>query len=364
MNKHYMKMLFGVAFALTLFASCGENDDPINPDNSGNTDNPNSPNNPQGYNLYVTKVLDYRPAPGQFVNTMPAYEEGDTQETMNAKALAAVENNKQGTISLGGYGGYITVGFDHTIENKANLCDFRVLGNAFVNEASDSILYEGGSCEPGIIQVAYDVNGNGKPDDDEWYEIAGSAHVDATKEAWYQHAKEKGNDVNLYRNYKMTYYRPGTVPETPVDPDNYVFYDKYIRWEDNFQHSGYKVMNTFHTQSYYPQWYKGESVTFTGTCLPQNAVNEAAEGAKDAYFVCYKFRYGYADNGPNDKAESAIDIDWAVDANGKPANLKGVDFIRIYTGVNQENGWIGENSTEFCGIIDLHLSGEKIAPLK
>ena len=52
---------------------------------------------------------------------------------------------------------------------------------------------------------------------------------------------------------------------------------------------------------------------------------------------------------------SAIDIDWAVDADGNPANLKGVDFIRIYTGINQENGWLGECSTEIAGIVDLHM---------
>ena len=39
----------------------------------------------------VARVFDYRPAPGQFVNTMPAYVEGeDTQETMNQKALERI----------------------------------------------------------------------------------------------------------------------------------------------------------------------------------------------------------------------------------------------------------------------------------
>ena len=30
------------------------------------------------YSPYIAKVLEYNPAPGQFVNTMPEYEEGDT----------------------------------------------------------------------------------------------------------------------------------------------------------------------------------------------------------------------------------------------------------------------------------------------
>ena len=37
----------------------------------------------------------------------------------------------------------------------------------------------------GVIMVAYDKNQNGMPDEDEWYEIAGSAHEDAALELWY-----------------------------------------------------------------------------------------------------------------------------------------------------------------------------------
>ena len=29
---------------------------------------------------YMTKVLEFRPAPGQFINELPEYEEGDTEE--------------------------------------------------------------------------------------------------------------------------------------------------------------------------------------------------------------------------------------------------------------------------------------------
>ena len=43
---------------------------------------------------YVTRVLDYRPAVGQFTNQLPEYKEGDTQEDMNRKALEAIGNNK------------------------------------------------------------------------------------------------------------------------------------------------------------------------------------------------------------------------------------------------------------------------------
>lgn len=297
---------------------------------------------------YITKVLEYRPAPGQFVNTMPIYKTGDTDEIMKQKVLKYIGNGMTSPITLGGYGGYVTVGFDHTIENKPGLRDFRVLGNA-TDAAGPSVVVraEGGGCEPGIIQVAYDKNKNGLPDADEWYEIAGSGHRAPEQESWYEKAKKAGNDMNLYKNYQITYYRPRKEPVTEEEKAH------YIHWIDNQGKEDYRRKNPYHSQSYFPQWIMEDELTFQGTCLPQNSVNEGKDGQD--YFVLYRYRYGYADNGLNDDEASVIDIDWAVDADGKPANLPGVDFIRIYTGVNQENGWIGECSTEVCGIVDLHV---------
>ena len=62
----------------------------------------------------------------------------------------------------------------------------------------------------------------------------------------------------------------------------------------------------------------------------------------------------------NTNDESAIDIDWATDSDGNKVDLPGVDLIKIYTGINQENGWIGECSTEISGIEDLHVLGVEI----
>ena len=35
---------------------------------------------------YISRVFEYRPAPGQFVNELPYYDEGDTAEDMARKA--------------------------------------------------------------------------------------------------------------------------------------------------------------------------------------------------------------------------------------------------------------------------------------
>ena len=47
-----------------------------------------------------------------------------------------------------------------------------------------------------------------------------------------------------------------------------------------------------------------------------------------------------------------IKIDWAIDSNGNQVQLDAIDFIRIYTAVNQQipSGAVGELSTEVQGI--------------
>ena len=72
--------------------------------------------------------------------------------------------------------------------------------------------------------------------------------------------------------------------------------------------------------------------------------------------MLYSFDWGYVDNHPNEYEElNSFDISWAVDAFGNSVCLPGADFIRVYTGVNQYCGWIGESSTEVAGFQDLHL---------
>lgn len=307
--------------------------------------------------IYISKVFDYLPAPGQFVNDLPKYVAGDTYETMVAKAGKALVGEDASVITLGGWGGYVVLGFDHTIVNVAGRRDFRIQGNAFGAAANPRPNAPfGGSCEPGIIMVAYDKNKNGKPDDDEWYEIKGSANFSAEKEPWYSIAVSKNNDVRTFRGYEMTYDRP--VTETAVGtPQNSISISDYIRWADNQGQQGYKVKNTFHAQSYYPAWVKEDKITYKGIRLARNGVEESGQGS---YFVQYAFSYGYVDNYPNAHDNSGIDIDWAIDKNGNKVVLPGIDFVKVYNGVDQENGWLGEASTEVSRGEDLHLSGTKI----
>ena len=308
---------------------------------------------------YIAKVFDFLPAPGQFVNELPKYNPGDTYETMVAKAGKELVGQDANLITLGGWGGYVVVGFDHTIVNVAGRRDFRIYGNAFgANSNPRPNAPFGGSCEPGVVMVAYDKNKNGKPDEDEWYEIKGSGNFSAENEAWYSGAVSSKIDVRTFRNYEMTYSRPTT--ETPGTPQGHISIGNYIRWTDNQGQQGYKIKNTYHSQSYYPAWVKDDKLTYKGIRLANNGIEESGQGS---YYVLYAYRYGYVDNYPNAHDNSGIDIDWAIDKNGNKVNLPGIDFVKVYNGIDQENGWLGEASTEVGRGEDLHLLGTNIATI-
>ena len=317
---------------------------------------------------WLSRVYEYRPAPGQFINTMPVARLGEPVDSVLARCRAAICGRidtttqtfhgqvitrvdtvwAEGMVSLGGYGGYVVVGFDHPVVNM-HTWDFEIWGNAFYSDQTSS----GGSCEPGIVMVGVDCDGDGVPSDgDKWYELAGSE---------YNHPKTQ-------HDYQITYYRPDEgKPRTPSQTDPSLVDTTYIRWSSNDVNpdsvSDYMSRNSFHQQPYWPLWLQDEeTLTFDGAKLRCNAVNMGGNG-NTAYFVLNYFDWGYVDNLPNNPAKCpeensvynpGFKIDWAVDEQGKPANLTHIDFIKLYNALNQYCGWLGETSTEVAGGIDYH----------
>lgn len=104
------------------------------------------------------RVYEYTPAPGQFINELVSGGFTGTETTPEAAVAYAEERMRKNTwVSLGGWGGYIVVGFDHSIDNSSSGYkggyNFSITGNAFK-----------GSSEPGIVYVMQDTNGNTLPD--------------------------------------------------------------------------------------------------------------------------------------------------------------------------------------------------------
>lgn len=292
---------------------------------------------------YLSRVLEFQPAPGQFVNTIPEYEPGDDMEAMTAKAAEQICGARQpGMISLGAFGGYVVVAFDHTVVNQHGRYDFQIYGNALQAAGGAT----GGSAEPGIVMVMADENGNGLPDD-VWYELAGCEY----------------RNPGTRHNVEITYHRPDTSREPEIDPDGEKNYDpdpdyryitdrSYIRFttDDPSKAEGFISRISFHSQPYWPQWTDATTLSFRGSRLPDNFEELSGTGTN---YVQRPYAWGYVDNLPNNSYKG-FSIDWAVDADGNPVRLAGIDFIKVYTAVSQQCGWLGESSTEICGGEDLH----------
>lgn len=247
-------------------------------------------------NAYVTQMLEYKPAPGQYINTSLGNDEG-------AKSIL---NGKQSTVSLGFYGGSIVLGFDHTVLNGANE-DIMVYGNANSSFA-----------EPGVVWVMQDRNNNGLADDT-WYELTGSAQ----------------GQPGYVRNYAITYTRPATATSD-------------VPWTDNQGRSGVVKTNVFHKQAWYPEWISANTYTLTGTLLPSTNINDS----NPSNISSAPFAFGYADN---TVGGDKVDISNAIDAAGNKVVLKGIDFIKIQTAIPFNMGWLGELSTEVSGVADISL---------
>lgn len=263
------------------------------------------------------KVYYFLPAPGQFVNeNYTAY----TQE----EAIAYAEGRlmQTGYVSLGGFGGNIVLGFDHSVENDGNY-NIQIKGNSFK-----------GSSEPGIVWVMQDENGDGLPNDT-WYELKGS----------------DTESSSTIKDYAVTYYRPKS-PGMPT------------QWTDNQGDSGsIDYLGTWHHQDYYyPAWEEADTYTLRGTCL-QSRTKETSPG----YWANGEFDWGYVDNFSSiDRLTDDINYSAAANGNhfkisnaikydGTPANLKYIDFVKVVVGVNAKAGWLGENSTEVFGLNDFNL---------
>ena len=249
---------------------------------------PISPNS----NPYVTTMFEFLPAPGQ-----------NTNKALGIVTAAKTLEGKKGLVSLGAWGGYIVLGFDHTVVNEAGKEDLIVYGNPQSNFA-----------EPGIVWVMQDENGNGKPDDT-WYELKGSEFGKAGYE----------------RNYEVTYTKPAVGGS--------------VAWKDNKGNTGTVNISSATFQSF-PTWLTGTEYTLKGSILPKTGLSSSG------LITSMPFAFGYADNlVGGDK----LDIANAIDKDGKSVSLAGIDFVKIQTGIQANLGVLGELSTEVAGVADLSL---------
>ncbi len=282
---------------------------------------------------YITEILEYKPAPGQFIND-PAWGTPEAAESL----IGSIN----GYLTLGAFGGYVIFKFANPVENHPDNpygVDFSVFGNPLKSTIYNIVTWS----EHGIVSVMKDENGNGLPDDT-WYELAGSDYFFSTTE----------------KNYSVTYSNPGQ--DTAVD----------VPWVDNHGNSGFIFANTYHKQTYYPlnesfPDIDPEEYTLSGTKL-----EDEVDRSDPNYIMSFKKAFGYADNqirntetadysipdnpytlNMENSGGDAFDISWAVDENGNYVDLDQIHFVKVHNAILADAGWLGEISTEVTGAIDI-----------
>jgi len=290
---------------------------------------------------FATTILDYAPAPGQFIND-PAFSNPIHALGAPTGGGTSAPNNIE-VVSLGGFGGSITLGFAQTIyddpRNPYGL-DAIVFGNAFWVGGDPTRRF----AEGGIIEISRDVNGNGIPDDP-WYVIRGpSLPTPPAAAAFTQHWD---ND-----------------PNTPVPPANLAWYPDpllYPHIPGSYSTSGYLLPGAFQSiPLVHPDGVTAlvevhygyadiSPVLILGDLTGNNSVDDPSMTPEQFYTrPDNPFLVGID---PGSGGGDAFDIAWAVDpVTGEPANLDGFDFIRISTGANSIAGIFGEISTEISGV--------------
>ncbi|MDR1586666.1 MAG: bacterial Ig-like domain-containing protein, partial [Treponema sp.] len=220
---------------------------------------------------YITDLLGYYPAPGQFTGSNSGYNP-------YSKPWDPANNSEQ-LYSLGAFGGSIVYGFDHSVENTGGY-SLIIHGNAFP-----------GWSEPGTVWVMQDENGNGEADDT-WYELAGS---------------ETGKPTAKQR-YALAYAGNGSV--------------------DNMGDYG-------------PAAGSGNYTIYCGTRLLDKVSTDDG-----GIITNGSYGWGYVDNAATSGSWSSFRISDAIQADGTPADLKYIDFVRVQTALSNDAGALGEISTE------------------
>ena len=292
---------------------------------------------------FATRVIAYEPAPGQNVQSTFFNDPAAALGAPVGGGTLAADNSKQ--VTLGGFGGSITLGFDHRVVNQPPTAgnphglDTIVFGNAF---------FVGGNAnrkwaEAGIVYVSIDSNGNGLADDP-WYIIRGS-HLPAVP-CQALVSKTWDNDISnaTYSPASASWVPPGRsgvwTTSSPALPQML---------------NGPVVSNPLGLGA------TAEGVWGYADCTPTMVLGDTdGDGLPDDPIITAEEFYTRPDDplavgishgcGGGD----AFDIDWAVDAaSGTPANLSGIDFVRIVCGVDRVNGMFGEISAEVGGVAEV-----------
>lgn len=320
------------------------------------------------YSPFVSDVLQYNPAPGKYVNER--LELAGNSENRASQATArcrsyffknerlfkeAKLSDEPKTVSLGAFGGYIVMAFDHMVKNEDGE-DFLVYGYTRGGDRNKEYIFP----QPGVVFVSFDANANGEADD-EWYLLDGGKYQSTTP--------GKGPEDTPQRNCSVIYSSPENAEVKPNEQTGFSI-EKYIQCDIEAEGNSVteyiaQLTNDYEKNqagSYWPEWESGK-MTFGGSDqyetvrLPNNGVEkwnhdhslvEQTEWTWNALEARYANTVVYSKN-------KGFDISKAVDRAGNPVHLPGIHFVRVQTGVCQQIPQKGPSETEVAGASDLRM---------
>lgn len=269
---------------------------------------------------FATRVLEYTPSPGQNVNN-PMFN--DPVRALGAPVgggVTAADNTK--VVTLGGFAGSLTVGFDHPIVDRPPTAsnpagaDLILFGNAFWASGNADMRW----AEPGIIEVSRDDNANGLADD-AWFVIRGT------------HLPVAPQDALMSVTLNAGVQRTGYMLTDPVFNSVMLI---------NPAESGVQGVHGYADCS--PTILLGD---FDGDGVPDR------EGVDPAWFYTIPSDPRTPTVSLFSGGGDSVDIATAVAPDGAPGGLDRVDFVRVRTGVNVVRNVLGEVSTEVSGIAEV-----------
>ncbi|MBX3405569.1 MAG: hypothetical protein KF869_02295 [Phycisphaeraceae bacterium] len=297
-----------------------------------------------GDSWFATRVMHYAPAPGQFVN-QPQYN-NPSRALGPPTGGGTISPDNSGVVTLGGFGGSITLGFDRPIlddpRNPMGL-DIIIFGNASYVLGDPNRRF----AECAIIEVSRDDNHNGLADD-AWYLIPGSHLAEPFAASLFTMTWDNDTADPTHGPAQVSWLPPGTPAFPPLHT-----------WQTTTHQLPVSIFgiapvlvnpNGSAAETEGVWGYADHTPTLLlGDLTGNNLVDDPTLAPEDFYTVPDDpLTVGIS---PGSGGGDAIDIAWAVDATtGAPANLDRIDFVRITNPVHALLGPVGEWSAEIDAV--------------
>ncbi|MBR6501606.1 MAG: DUF4430 domain-containing protein, partial [Firmicutes bacterium] len=283
---------------------------------------------------YPDQVVDYLTINSQYINGNGGGYGISPQQVLTG-----------GLLSLGNFGGYVTVYYEEGLTDDPNHkygVDLWIDGNAFVDTSTGTKL---GSMEPGQVWVS--------EDGIQWYALAGSEHYESDT-LW---------------DYEVTYTKTAAGGTKWTDNQGNTSDSTHGRAFD-WPNSSIYTMNDLPAQS---------TITLNGVLLPcvdgtlngRDSFNSFSSGARFGYVdvMVNGTENPYLNNDDYENESTGFDLAWAVDENGLPVDVsdKKFHYVKIVTASNLMAGAANEKSTEVSSVkraeVQAAAVGKTKAPL-